>query len=530
MPAADLRDRVARRSYEFAARVQPVETRVKAMVLAAAGAPPAFVRGHLECAHADRRTSGRPTIFLVVRPGPAARFALHTEILPTLCAADVSLCVLTPPEDMPVIAESLEGTDVMILPLRRQGLEGPPGVARLRVVLQRARRAALDGRKSARFDEKHRARIGAWSEREPKLAAVVDAVVRFGLWRSPTLRKLLVRAAVRLAPPLHADLFERYRPDLVVCTGLGYAPWDEGILQEASARGVKTAALVHNWDNPSTGGYRAAPLDLVIAWSESMSRQLVEMQDVQPSRIRVAGVPHWDAYVRDGGVLTKGELFGQLGLDPSRPLILHATHRPRKEVDVGELVEDLVSAVRDGSFGDAQLVVRLHPKFMAPEHRSERERLADLARGVPGVRFNQPAMISAGQQEIDPSDTRLLGSLIKHCDVLVNVFSTTTLEAFLLDRPVVIADPKLAGAAAITTGEPLAWRDYSHLQSILTRGAVPVAESSAELRRQVRSCLADPTHGRDLRREIAREECGPADGLAGRRTALYLCEAAQRQL
>ena len=36
------------------------------------------------------------------------------------------------------------------------------------------------------------------------------------------------------------------------------------------------------------------------------------------------------------------------------------------------------------------------------------------------------------------SDRLRLGALIKNCDVIVNVFSTTTLGAFLVDRPVVL--------------------------------------------------------------------------------------------
>ncbi len=503
------------------------EVRIGATTTQRAGGADAASNPSVEARHGQTGGLRRPTIFLVVRPGPGARFVLHTDILRRLLVADVSVAVLTPPEDMPMIAASLEGSpNVVILPLRRQGLEGRPGVARARVLLQRARRSALDGRKSVRFHEKHRSRMQAWSAKEPRLATALDTVIRFGLWRSVILRKLAVQAAVRAAPPLHSDLFDGHRPDLVVCTGLGYAPWDEGILQEASARGVKTAALVHNWDNPSTGGYRAAPLDLVVAWSDGMRRQLVEMQDVPSNRIRIAGVPHWDRYMRDGGVLSKEELFARLGLNPDRRLILHATHRPRAEVETLELAETLARATGDGSLDDAQLVIRIHPKFMASGHEPARLAFAMLERDYRGVHVNEPSMISGEHQEVDPSDIEVLGGLLKHCDVLVNVFSTTTLEAFLLDRPVVIADPETThdtdSRPAVDT---LAWKDYAHLQSILAKAAVPVAHNRDELLSQVRNALDDPTRGQHLRRLIAKEECGPADGFAGRRTADFLLEA-----
>ncbi len=472
---------------------------------------------------------GKPILFLAMRPGPSARFLLRTEIFETLREADIEIVVLTPRFDVEHMRKAVGIPGLPVLPLiRKDRLKKVKG-AHLRMVVQRMRRMALDGRRSAGYRDKYTSSITGWSERSPRLAKLVDLLVRFGLWRSRLLRELIVRAAVSVSPSYHDHLFERYSPSLVVTTGLGYAYWDEGILQEATRRHVPTAALVQNWDNPTTSGYRAAPLDLVVAWSERMRRQLIELHDVPHGRIRIGGVPHWDSYLRPGALPSRAELFARVGADPDRRTLLHASHRPGPDVASVELASVLAELVSEQAFGDdVQLVIRVHPMFMLPQYEAESGAFRRLADQYATVHVHYPHMISRKYMDIDPEDTPILGALLKYCDALVNVFSTTTLEAFIFDRPVVMAGPQAhlyRSEQLESASAELNWGEFAHLEPVVKSGAPAVAHSREALVREIGECLAHPEARRALREVVVREECGPTDGYAGRRTAMFLLEA-----
>ena len=89
---------------------------------------------------------------------------------------------------------------------------------------------------------------------------------------------------------IHADLFDRYRPGLVVTTSPGWFFPDAVVLREAAARGVTTATVVLSWDNPTSKGFRGAEPDQTIVWSDEMARQVAEHHDYPRERIVVAGV------------------------------------------------------------------------------------------------------------------------------------------------------------------------------------------------------------------------------------------------
>lgn len=470
----------------------------------------------------------RPVVFVAMRPGPSARFLLRTDIFRTLRDADVDLIVLAPVYDIDYMTEVVDDPEVPILPLYRKDerhrVKGLAG----RVVVQRMRRLALDGRSNTGFRQKYDSSISGWAKKSPRVAGAADLIIRHGLWRSRLLRELVVRSAVKVVPPFHDEIFERYRPDLVVTTGLGYAYWDEGILQEAARRKIATAALVQNWDNPSTGGYRAVPLDLVVAWSERMRDQISELHDVPPDRIRVGGVPHWDPYLRPGAVPSREELCGEVGGDPGRRLLLHATHRPGTDVSSVELATVMAHLVAEGTFGDIQLVIRVHPMFTLPQHEEESKAFRDLANSHENVHVHYPPMVSRRYMDIDSRDTAILGGLLKHCDALVNVFSTTTLEGFLFDKPVVMAGPlahlSLSEQRGVGPNTPN-WANFVHLRPLVRSDAAAVAYSREDLVRETRKCLDHPETRRDRRRATVLKECGPTDGYAGRRSALFLLEA-----
>jgi hypothetical protein len=471
--------------------------------------------------------SPSPTILLIASRGVAARLLLQTDFLPALQAAGARIVVMTPEATMPTLSSRAQPESIVLEPLRTTpALRSGTRVGTLvRTLVREMRRAALNGRESPAFEIRYR----KWYAAYPWplwLSSTVRAVVTQLLWRSSMLRRLVCWADVALSnQAVNSEAFDRHRPDLVVGAGLGYFLPDEVVFQEAVGRGVKTAALISGWDNPTSRGYRAVPFDVVVAWSERMRDEIVKFHDMAPHRVKVGGVPQWDPYLAPGALPTREQLCDLLGLDPEKRLLFYATFPPHSNSRSCQLIATaLAEATRDGSLGDdVQLVIRLHPKHMTPRGEKSRRPYEALA-AIDGVHVNHPDVIEEAALRGEPSleDGRILGGLVKHCEVLVNIFSTTTLEGFLVDRPVVMAVPDPATGARERNSyvaDPSLWKEYVHLQPLVESGAARIAYSTEELIQHVFAYLDDPSLERESRSHIAQLECGPTDGRAGERTA-----------
>jgi CDP-Glycerol:Poly(glycerophosphate) glycerophosphotransferase len=462
-----------------------------------------------------------PTVFLVAHMGFAARYLLRTDIFSTLKAAGARIVILTPNAGEQYMADEFADTNVTLEPLRVDWNDfSLVTSSRLWSLLFYLRSYTIaDGHRSEALQDKYRVFEHVLRARSRALAAGFRLALN-GLWRSRSLRRLLLGLETRFfTRPVHTNVFDRYQPDLVVTTSPGWFFPDAVVLREAAARGVSTATVVLSWDNPTSKGYRGADPDRMIVWSKEMARQVAEHHDYPPERIVAAGVPHFDDYVRDGALPTREEL----GLDTDRRLIVFATGAPATFGANLAVAEALAKTVGSDALGvPSQLVVRLHPLYFRPGHEAPLQEYERLAATYGHTRLDIPDIRSESLTvDMADSDRRRLGALIKNCDVLVNVFSTTTLEAFLVDRPVVLVSSDVDADRAAADGLR-GFHDYEHVRPVIDERAAKVARTIPEVLEHVREYLADPTLDNDGRRRVAVRELGPTDGSAGRRVGQSL--------
>jgi hypothetical protein len=431
-----------------------------------------------------------------------------------------------PNPDEPYIREELERKGVRVEPLRAP--TSPSGF--LWTTLVYLRQNTLGRGATARTLQSRYANARAELARtKPLVAFALDLPLRL-LWRSRRLRRAALRAEERLfSPRRHRDLFARYRPALVVTTSVGWFLPDAVVLREAKREGVPTAATVVAWDNPTSKGYRGAEPDLTVAWSDAMSRQLIDHHDLDPRRIAVGGVPQFDPYVRPGELPSREALFRELDLDPERRLILFACRSPSsysRNLTVAAVLSDAIE--RDALEAPAQAVVRPHPINFRSDHRAPMTAYRELAERHEHLVIDVPIVSSELMACDVPEDNyRRLGALMAHCDVLVNAFSTTTLEGFLLGRPVVLVSDEAHRSedSADEAREDRPFHLDTHMEAVVERDAARVARSFREIPECVNAYLRNPELDAEARHAVAAHECGPADGLAGRRVGSLLLQS-----
>jgi hypothetical protein len=345
---------------------------------------------------------------------------------------------------------------------------------------------------------------------------------------SSAARKALVRIQQQYIPGLYADLFERYKPDMLIANTPGWRI-DRYIMREASARGIPNAAAILGWDNPSSYAIPGVSTQFVTCWSERQKDELILGSDWPPERVNISGIPSYDGYIRREWLIPREEYFKRHQLDPDRKLIGYACSFETFSPNI-QNIEALVRMVAGDRFASpSQLLVRLHPNhFMRdwPYIVAEREKIFQLEKEMPHVHVVAPQPLGGTLGYYSGEDMDEKSSMMAYSDVFVTVYSTMVVETTIHDRPVVSACIDAPGGGwniphkfSLSLSEIGNWPTHQRFREA---GAGRVAFNETGLFEIVNAYLQDDTLDQDKRRAFVQQETTFTDGSAGKRTGEYL--------
>lgn len=471
-------------------------------------------------------------IFISADHGMAIIYFLQSDVVPTLLDAAVEIVVLTDDETKEKIAQRFARPGLIFegLRLKQAGDYAQKVRPRLQWLLAYLRRVGGSRRINTEAMDSHIWEV--WAENSWKF--------RLGIWLPSALailmlrnfawaRKLLVQMQSRFVPDpgLYADLFEKYRPDLVIASTPGWR-LDRYLLREAAQRGVRTAAVIVGWDNPSSYAIRGAPAEWVTCWSEIQKEELVLGSDWDPEHVHVGGIPSYDGYFRKQWLMPRLEYFKLHGLDPSRKLISYASSFVHFAPNYPN-IEALAKLVSSDSLEEpAQLLIRLHPSHFQDKPKifaEERARVFALEKKYPHVHVIQPKPLGGSLGYYGGEDMDEKASMLAYSDVFVTVYSTMVVEAAVHDTPIVAAvidspngwnHPKKFSLSLKEIGN---WPTHRRFR---TAKAGRLAADEEELRRALNLYFRNPQLDSAERRKFIEEEITFTDGSSGERTAAFI--------
>lgn len=344
------------------------------------------------------------------------------------------------------------------------------------------------------------------------------------LRRSRSARRMLLRSQSRFIPNIYADLFEKYKPELVIASTPGWRN-DRYLLREAAARNVPTASVIVGWDNTSSYSLPGAEVNWITCWSEIQKEELIQGSDWPAERINIGGIPSYDGYFKKEWQLTREDYFKLHGLDPKRKLISYASSFITFSPNI-QNVEALTELVSENNLAEpCQLLVRLHPNhFMdVPRFAAERKQIEALATELPHVHVVEPVPLGGSLGYYSGEDMPEKSSMMAYSDVFVTVYSTMVVEASVHKCPVVSAciDSSIGWPGKFTL--PLSrigdWPTHSRFRD---SAAGRVAYTKEELREVINLYLKNPQADMVERLNFIVRECTFTDGTAGKKTGEYL--------
>lgn len=327
---------------------------------------------------------------------------------------------------------------------------------------------------------------------------------------------LITLFAQRRPTNFYRRLFETYRPTLVLTTTYGFDDRDIPLIRESKRYGVATFCSVHSWDNLLTKGIMLVRPDRLAVWNEIMKEEARSIHHYDPDDVVITGPPHFDIYQDRNTFLSRKEFFENMGLDPAQKLITVTAAGPNP-VDNTCILQMLEAMRERGDFSEPiQILFRTDPFYALNQRHLTVYRKFEEEHNV---KVDYAGSIVSDRIGWLPAKTDMvhLANTLKHSDIIVNIASTITIEAALVDRPVI-------NIGFCNFESPYYKRVFNssykkHFRYILERNGSSVVKNEGELADSVNAYLRDPSKDREGRRAIARDICYKLDGCSSERLA-----------
>ncbi len=470
-------------------------------------------------------------IFIYINQGFSVRYLLRSKTLNTLVSNSTQVIILSHNGDEEVFKNSFESDMITVKKFKNEDYRKYLKESNIQNKLITFRSYILNGKYNTRtvddfqkiFFNQHnwtiKYGIRGW------LIGYLWKTTNWLLKRNKFLRRLLITFETWLfSPSFHKTLFEKYSPDLVIVTALCGFEYNELFAREAKKYGIPVCCIVLSWDNTSGMGMPGYQPDSVIAWTANMKNELIELNDINPNKIFIGGVAHFDPYFRKNVLLSRKELCEKLILNSNKKIIFYATKSPKRFPWGPELLADLAKAINMGHIHDhPQILVRIHPlHYRTKNGRLMFQNILDeydsVASEYSSVVLNIPETVSKKIDfDLSDSETILVSSLLEHSDVMLNMFSTMVIEAAIFDLPTVNVCIRERCKVEFGKSQQDIMVDYSqtHNQRVIQTGGVKTVFTMEDLYSAVNDYLENPASDSSARKRIVENEAGPYRGNAG---------------
>jgi CDP-glycerol glycerophosphotransferase (TagB/SpsB family) len=323
-------------------------------------------------------------------------------------------------------------------------------------------------------------------------------------------------------------LLQQLQPNFIVFPN-PFGTEETVYLIHARELGIPVVCQMLSWDHITSKGTPLLMPDYFISWGPLMTEEIVQLYGVPRQRIFECGVPHFDVYFQRNALIPHEVLAQGFGLPPKEPYILYGMVNPLFCPNELEIVTWLAQQVNIGGFTQTcNLIVRPHPQTIRGYYARNAEELSKLyALQGPRVAIDTPAVLSDRLAwDLPKSDIHHLASLVNGSVMFLSANSTLSLEACILDRPVI--NIGFDGSENLPYDQSARrGLDFIHIAKLLSLGGVRVARSFRDLSRHINAYLENPRLEREGRMRTAIQECGAQDGRATERVVDTLISLAQ---
>lgn len=293
------------------------------------------------------------------------------------------------------------------------------------------------------------------------------------------------------------DILQHINPEIVFSSMLTHSvryrcSTDLPIIVSAHILGIKTCTLVQSWDNLSSKT-SVLPywVDRYYTWSKTMSQELLYYNPrIISEKVEVVGSPQFDFHMQQNLLLSRENYLKEKELLPEHPYILIGTGTPRWMPDEMMKMVQLCNTISK-KIPQIQVLIRLHPKDHGDRWKPYEKILSQ--QGV-SIQYTSPETHMDKGGFIPPADFyREQVNAIYHSSVVINSSSSLTVDASILNKPVICIAYDLHPDQLFPEGRSLTYSQSEHYSKLVRTGGVWVVKSEEECIHAIKTYLDNPT-------------------------------------
>jgi hypothetical protein len=265
--------------------------------------------------------------------------------------------------------------------------------------------------------------------------------------------------------------------------------------------------LTSRWTRPRFDHY--------LLWSEAMKATLLRiLPETSPAQISVTGTPQFDFHCWQDLLWSRSKTLAKLGLRESDRYFLYGASAESLTPEEPRLVAQLVAKMgQHPVLKDCHLVVRIHP--LDNWKRWQKATQQDGRTIISPAWDNTPE--PDGWVFVSLDDQGRFVNTLRHSEGCINISSTISLDAAILDKPVICIDFR---SEPDCPRENL-YEEYEadHYLPLVESGGIRIGHNWSELISLLARAIEAPEEDREKRRRMIERECGKVDGQAAKRVA-----------
>ena len=248
-------------------------------------------------------------------------------------------------------------------------------------------------------------------------------------------------------------------PDLLILPGVAIDNFSHIFLRTANYSSVPTLMVVTHWDYFTKKGLLRTVPNKIFVWGEDMRESVLRNESIDPSNVRIIGVPHFEKYMSE---LPKKDVAKRnLGVNlRCRWFFFPGASLPFDEVSV---IERLVKFFEKNSMDSVGIIYRPHPKAWSRLTKSKTGALKSL----PNI------FVDLSTDTTDQHFRNLLGS----SEAIISPFSTMILEGGVCGLPSFC----LGFSDEVNSWDWSQVNDFEHLRPLRDRQWVTICDKTEQL-------------------------------------------------
>jgi hypothetical protein len=269
-------------------------------------------------------------------------------------------------------------------------------------------------------------------------------------------------------------------------------PYIAPLVYAANKLGIKVCTFIFSWDNLACKGRMAATFDNYFVWSELMKSELLDFYSkIKSKQIFVVGTPQFEPYVLERYGLEESDFKTKFTLDKNEKTICYSCGDVTTSQNDGLYVETIAEAIANGEIPkNTNFLVRTSPAETAERFIYLKDKYRFIIWNYPKSPLSREGHQETWSQRIPAvEDMSDLKSILKYCDVFVNMCSTMSLDAMCFDRPVI--NP-VFGNKENGLYDDQRFLNYLHYKRVAESGAVAIVKNKEELISGILEAIDNP--------------------------------------